>query len=54
VTVAGETKFACMDGPDFDGHQVDFEDFIKRQRIYLREERMASMNHEKLGGVKRG
>jgi len=54
VTVAGETKFACMDGPEFDGHQVDFEELIKRQRIYLPEERMASMLHEKLGGVKRG
>jgi len=55
VTVAGETKFACMDGPEFDGHQVDFEELIKRQRIYLPEERMASMIYEKLGGdVKRG
>jgi len=55
VTVGGETKFACMDGPEFDGHQVDFEELIKRQRIYLPEERMASMLHEKLGGgVKRG
>lgn len=54
VTVAGETKFACMDGPEFDGHQVDFEELIKRQRVYLPEERMASMIHEKLGGVKRG
>jgi len=55
VTVAGETKFACMDGPEFDGHQVDFEELIKRQRIYLPEERIASMIHDKLGGgVKRG
>ena len=55
VTVGGETKFTCMDGPEFDGHQVDFEQLIKRQRIYLPEERMASMLHEKLGGgVKRG
>jgi ferredoxin--NADP+ reductase len=54
VTVGGETKFACMDGPEFDGHQVDFEELIKRQRIYLPEERMASMIYEKLGGVKRG
>jgi ferredoxin--NADP+ reductase len=55
VTVGGETRFACMDGPEFDGHQVDFEELIKRQRIYLPEERMASMIHEKLGGgLKRG
>jgi NAD(P)H-flavin reductase len=50
VTVGGETKFACMDGPEFDGHQVDFEELIKRQRIYSPEERMASMIYEKLGG----
>ena len=54
VTVSGETKFACMDGPEFDGHEVDFEKLIQRQRVYLPEERMASMIHEKLGGVKRG
>ena len=55
VTVGGETKFACMDGPEFDGHQVDFEELIKRQRVYLPEERMASMIHDILGGgVKRG
>ena len=54
VTVAGETKFACMDGPEFGGHQVDFEELIRRQRVYLPEERMASMLYEKLGGMKRG
>lgn len=54
VTVGGETKFACMDGPEFDGHEVDFEQLVQRQRVYLPEERMASMIHEKLGGVKRG
>ena len=54
VTVAGETKFACMDGPEFEGHQVDFEELIRRQRVYLPEERMASMLYEKLGGMKRG
>jgi ferredoxin--NADP+ reductase len=50
VTVAGETKFACMDGPEFEGHEVDFEELVKRQRAYLPEERMASMIHDKLGG----
>jgi len=54
VSVGGETKFACMDGPEFDGHEVDFEELVKRQRVYLPEERMASMIYEKLGGVKRG
>jgi ferredoxin--NADP+ reductase len=55
VSVGGETKFACMDGPEFDGHEVDFEELVKRQRVYLPEERMASMIYDKLGGgVKRG
>jgi ferredoxin--NADP+ reductase len=55
VTVAGETKFACMDGPEFNGLDVDFDELIKRQRVYLPEERMASMIYDKLGGgVKRG
>ena len=55
VTVAGETKFACMDGPEFNGLDVDFEELVSRQRVYLPEERMASMIHDKLGGgVKRG
>ena len=30
VTVGGEVKFACVDGPDFDGHQVDFDEVIAR------------------------
>jgi ferredoxin--NADP+ reductase len=55
VTVAGETKFACMDGPEFNGLDVDFDELVLRQRVYLPEERMASMIHDKLGGgVKRG
>jgi ferredoxin--NADP+ reductase len=54
VSVGGETKFACMDGPEFDGHKVDFDELIRRQRVYLPEERMASMIYEKLGGMKLG
>jgi NAD(P)H-flavin reductase len=38
VEVGGETKFTCVDGPEFDGHKVDFDLLMKRQRIYLREE----------------
>ena len=34
VTVGGETKYACVDGPDFDGHQVDFDELIKRNTTY--------------------
>jgi ferredoxin--NADP+ reductase len=41
VTVGGKTKFACVDGPDFDGHQVDFDELLKRQAMYLRQEKIA-------------
>lgn len=34
LTVGGETKFACVDGPDFDGHLVDFDEAIKRSGVY--------------------
>ncbi len=34
VTVGGETKFVCVDGPEFDGHQVDFDNMMKRMRAY--------------------
>ena len=39
VSVGGETKFACVDGPEFDGHQVDWDLLMARQRIYLDEEK---------------
>ena len=38
VTVGGETKFACVDGPEFDAHQVDFRELTNRLRTYLEEE----------------
>ncbi len=38
VSVAGEKKFACVDGPEFDGHKVDFDELMNRQRMYTREE----------------
>lgn len=50
VNVGGETKFACVDGPEFDGHKVDFDQLIKRQRLFLSEERLSSLLWEKLGG----
>ena len=34
LTVGGKIKFACVDGPDFDGHEVDFDEVISRNRIY--------------------
>jgi ferredoxin/flavodoxin---NADP+ reductase len=41
VSVGGETKLACVDGPEFDGHLVDWELLIKRNRAYLKEEAQA-------------
>lgn len=41
VTVGGKIKFACVDGPDFDGHEVDFDELIRRNRTYAEEEREA-------------
>ena len=38
VTVDGKVKFACVDGPEFDGHKVDFDQAMKRQQIYKTEE----------------
>jgi len=51
VTVGGETKFGCVDGPEFDGHLVDFDGLIKRQRTFLPEERLSSLLWEKVGEV---
>jgi len=39
VSVGGETKFACVDGPEFDGHEVDWDLLVNRQRAYLEEEK---------------
>ena len=41
VTVGGETKFACVDGPEFDAHQVDFAELMQRQRIYTGQEKVS-------------
>ncbi len=38
VTVGGEVKFACVDGPEFDGHKVNFDEAMKRQQLYKTEE----------------
>lgn len=42
VTVGGEVKFACIDGPDFDAHKIDFDEVINRTKIYKDEERRRS------------
>ena len=34
VTVGGQIKYACVDGPDFDGHEVDFDELMKRNSTY--------------------
>ena len=41
VSVGGDTRFTCVDGPEFDGHAVDWELLVKRKRAYLREEAQA-------------
>ena len=55
VEVGGETRFTCVDGPDFDGHQVDWDLLVARQRIYLDEEKQAveKWEHECKSGAKR-
>ena len=45
VTVAGETRFACIEGPDFDGHEVDFDELMKRNAMYRAEEKVSLDNH---------
>ena len=44
VTVGNETKFACVDGPDFDAHLIDFDEVINRSQIYKNEDRKRSEN----------
>jgi len=46
VTVGGETKFACVDGPDFDGHLIDFDEAMRRQMIYKKEETHSLEKHQ--------
>jgi len=40
-TVGGEMKLACVDGPEFDGHLVDFDELMTRLRVYLPEEKQS-------------
>lgn len=63
VTVHGETKFVCVDGPEFDGHGVDFDRMVRRQRMYLSQEKASydafKVDHvckleERLRELKRG
>ena len=56
VSVDGKIKFACVDGPDFDGLQVDFDELIARQKMFVEEEHHVSENANRMcnlmGGVK--
>jgi homotetrameric NADPH-dependent glutamate synthase len=53
VTVGGEIKFACVDGPDFDGHQVDFKELMLRQRRFKGEESRASEDYAHVCNVEK-
>lgn len=44
-TVGGEMKFGCVDGPDFDGHAVDWEELMSRQRMFAEDERVADAEY---------
>ena len=46
LTVGGETKFACVDGPDFDGHLVDFDEAIRRSQTYKPMEQESLEQHK--------
>jgi len=48
VTVGDEIKFACVDGPEFDGHKVDFDNLMLRNRRFVEDEKHAC----KMAGVK--
>lgn len=45
VTVGGEVKFACVDGPDFDGHQVDYNELMSRNGVYRDREAQVDKEH---------
>ena len=46
VSVGGKTLFTCVDGPEFDGHQVDFDEAMRRQAMYKNQERKANEEHK--------
>ncbi|MCX8125994.1 MAG: sulfide/dihydroorotate dehydrogenase-like FAD/NAD-binding protein, partial [Dehalococcoidia bacterium] len=51
VSAGGQTRFVCVDGPDFDGHTIDWDLFQARQQMYLDEERLALQEWERCGCV---
>ena len=51
VTVGGKTRFTCVEGPEFDGHEVDFDEAMRRQGMYRSEEqRRAAIEAERAAG----
>lgn len=50
VTVDGKIRFACVDGPDFDGLQVDFDELMRRQRMFKHEEKQALCHMSQIRG----
>ena len=52
VTVGGKTKFACVDGPEFDGHKVDFDEMMARLNTYKNYERVALEHYSKETGCR--
>ena len=45
VTVGGKVRFVCVHGPEFDGHQVDFDEYVLRKKMYWKEEKEAMNRH---------
>jgi ferredoxin/flavodoxin---NADP+ reductase len=50
VSVGGETKFVCVDGPEFDGHLVDFDEMMSRMKMYDAQQREAGHQCRIMGG----
>ncbi|MEA4885053.1 MAG: sulfide/dihydroorotate dehydrogenase-like FAD/NAD-binding protein [Clostridia bacterium] len=50
VTVGGEVKFSCVDGPEFDGHKVDFDELVARQSFFCAKEKIAKDHYEATRG----
>jgi ferredoxin--NADP+ reductase len=46
VTVGDKARFACVDGPEFHAHKVDFEELTRRSRAYLEQERLTRERHD--------
>jgi ferredoxin--NADP+ reductase len=51
VSVGGKTRFVCVDGPEFDGHEVNFAELVKRQRAYLEQEKLSLETFRHPGGA---